>query len=89
MSYLNAFRIKHGVQHILASWNVVNSLPNLNCEQLKLAFETYIQVSIDEAIVNTMRSFTCGAVALDTKETNGKHKFLSLAVGMEVQRKVS
>jgi Cobalamin biosynthesis protein CobT (nicotinate-mononucleotide:5, 6-dimethylbenzimidazole phosphoribosyltransferase) len=84
----NAFPSEHGVSNVLSPRNLVDNLPNLDYNSIKIPFGSYCQIAIDETITNTTRPRTIGAIVLDPTGLNRKYRFMSLESGKRVSGRI-
>jgi hypothetical protein len=84
----NAFPADHGVSDSLSPRNLVDNLPNLDYQSIKIPFGAYCQLAVDEPITNTTRPRTIGTIVLDPVGTNKKYRYMSLESGKRVSGRV-
>jgi hypothetical protein len=85
----NAFPSDHGVSDTLSPRNIIDNLPHLNFNDIKIPFGTYAQLAVDEQITNTPRPRTIGAIVLDPVGLNHKYRYMSLESGRRVSGRIA
>jgi hypothetical protein len=81
----NAFPSDHGVSNTLSPRNLIENLPYLDYNSIKIPFGSYVQVAVDELVTNTPRPRTIGCIILDPIGLNGKYRLMLL----ETRRRIS
>jgi hypothetical protein len=81
---LNAFPGEHGFSDTLSPQNIIENLPHLNYNSIKIPFGSYVQMAVDDMVTNTPQPRTIGCIVLDPVGTNHKYHFMSLESGRRV-----
>ena len=80
----NAFPADHGVSDTLSPRNLIENLPHLDFNSIRLPFGAYAQVAVDGDITNTPKTRTIGCIILDPMGINQKYRLMSLETGRRV-----
>ena len=85
---LNQFPARDGISDTLSPLSIVTGVSSPDFNNMKIEFEQYAQVFLDDDITNTTAPRAVGAIAMSaTPYENEFYKFMNLNTGKELKKK--
>ena len=68
--------------------NIIDNLPNIDCNDLKYETGEYVQIHTSNNPTNTIKPRTIGAIVGGPRNITGRYNFMSLETGRDINGRV-